>query len=383
MQKFVVIENLRAWMAWWVVLGHALHLTRVNELLPDFPYSGTLFYAMERGDIAVAVFIIVSGFVITHLYLSKEEPYPLYLSRRLLRIYPIYVFCVVLALVARDFYIIAYTEFDWVYGADFRAERIQLEQDHALLHGLLHLTMLHGVVPDTILPFASSSILSPAWSLSLEWQFYLVAPFLIAPLALGGGRAVGLGLALLAVGVAFTAQQHLEWRYMSVLPLAFGYFLVGIASRLLVVSLAQGGIRLSHLVILGAACLLCEGPAIAIWLVFFAFSLHESGLAKTSSPILIAVSRGFFQNARIATIGSWSYSTYLVHIPIYAILIGTYVTVFGREAFSQQISAILIFSSFPLILLISWALYEFVERPFIRLGRTTGRLVVNEAKGGD
>lgn len=40
----------------------------------------------------------------------------------------------------------------------------------------LHLLMLHGVVPEVLVARAPGAFLAPAWSVSLEWQFYLVAP---------------------------------------------------------------------------------------------------------------------------------------------------------------------------------------------------------------
>ncbi len=75
-------------MAWWVVLGHALILSGLSAFIPQ--RIGRIVMA---GDIAVDVFIIVSGFVITNLMLAKKETYLPYIVRRAFRIYPIYVLC--------------------------------------------------------------------------------------------------------------------------------------------------------------------------------------------------------------------------------------------------------------------------------------------------
>jgi peptidoglycan/LPS O-acetylase OafA/YrhL len=44
---------------------------------------------------------------------------------------------------------------------------------------LAHLFMMHGAVPNDVLPHSEYAFNMPAWSISLEWQFYLVAPLFI------------------------------------------------------------------------------------------------------------------------------------------------------------------------------------------------------------
>lgn len=173
--NFRSIEGLRAWMAWWVVLGHALQLAGTPAWLNGFMAKNLL-----KADVAVHVFVILSGFVITHLLLSRTEPYSTYITRRFFRLAPVYFACCLFALAIAVFYREAYIELPYAETRDMRAEREALTQEHFGWHALAHLTMLHGAVPQSILRFAGTSILAPAWSLSLEWQFYLVAPFLLS-----------------------------------------------------------------------------------------------------------------------------------------------------------------------------------------------------------
>ena len=70
MRRFDAIEGLRGWLAWWVVLGHALQLSGTAAYLP-----GKVRMIASHGDWSVMLFMIISGFVIAHLLLAKKEDY--------------------------------------------------------------------------------------------------------------------------------------------------------------------------------------------------------------------------------------------------------------------------------------------------------------------
>jgi peptidoglycan/LPS O-acetylase OafA/YrhL len=92
MERFRGIEGMRGWLALIVLLAHLVTATGFTSVVP-----GLAFLAPASGQ-AVTVFIIISGFVIAHLRLSRGEPYPLYIARRALRLYPVYLVCLLLGL---------------------------------------------------------------------------------------------------------------------------------------------------------------------------------------------------------------------------------------------------------------------------------------------
>ena len=128
-------EGLRGCLAWWVVLFHIyLHAGMTNEM------RSRLEFWVGYGWAAVPLFIILSGYVITVLIENQHEPYRVFITRRFFRLAPVY-------------YLLT------MYGA-----ALALRHDrygHALgWHVILHLTMLHGAVPNEILPYSATSRIS-------------------------------------------------------------------------------------------------------------------------------------------------------------------------------------------------------------------------------
>ena len=362
MRNFVSIESLRAYMAWWVVICHASQLGGWMSYLPR-----PIGMLIERGDIAVNVFIIVSGFVITHLILSANEPYGAYLTRRFFRIFPIYIAGLVLAIAVQALYQAAYFH-PWVFGPEIRVDRAAEQTNNFLTHLGLHLTLLHGAVPDSFIPFASSTFLIPAWSLSLEWQFYLVAPLILYMLRRSTLVTIAFVIACLLLHRIAWSGSIGVWAFASFLPLSIHYFLIGILSRLLLGEIVAGKMRAESLVVLGAIVATISSPIEAvIWSAFFALILVEMKIITIESPLLNRLTDLLVFNTRVARAGSWSYSTYLLHIPIFSVVVGL-ATVLHAQI-SQPTVGILILLSFPVVLLLSWVTFTTIEQPFNRIGR--------------
>ncbi|RWR26057.1 acyltransferase [Sinirhodobacter populi] len=371
MRNFTTIESLRGWMAWWVVVGHALHLMGAGPGGGSGPLDNIprpLFSFLVSGDTGVRVFIIISGFVITHLLIGKQESYQNYLLRRFLRLAPIYLFCVLIALLITDLYRLAYVDNPLPVGREMRIERFGQEQENFWTHLLLHLTLLHSVVPDTLLPYASTAFLAPAWSLSLEWQFYLIAPMLIAVVLRSGMAAFWLAVALVAIKFGLH-HSSLHWQYEGFFFLAGDLFMIGILSRMAVERIRQGGSGVGYMLLIVVLLLQVDIKAALIWTFFFALTLCEIGFIPVRSKSVAWLHRILALNPVMSSLGRWSYSTYLIHIPLFSILVGAYVGYVGTDKVSQLMVAIILVASMPLLVLISALLYNFIEKPPIGLGK--------------
>ena len=75
MKKFQAIEGLRGVLAWAVVFSHLVYFADIYT----HGFGGRIAHL---GRPAVLIFIIVSGFVITHVIIERPEPYGSYLTRR-------------------------------------------------------------------------------------------------------------------------------------------------------------------------------------------------------------------------------------------------------------------------------------------------------------
>ena len=373
-KNFVAVESLRGWMAWLVVVGHALHLCGGSAFLPEF-----LYRTLTAGYTAVNVFIIVSGFVITHLILQGKEEYGPYIARRAFRIFPVYIAAVIAAVAVETLYLDAYSA-AWVVQADMRVERAALQWANFWPYAIGHISMLHGIPPDSVLPYSSSAFLAPAWSLSLEWQFYLVAPLLLALLSRNRVTLYVTTAILLALLYASSHGMLGHWKYPSFLPLAIHYFLIGIFSRL---ALEKGSILPDIVLLLVIVAVGRSGKyELLIWALFFVIILIEQGRLPRPAPATLArvAIEACVWNRIVQRLGRWSYSTYLIHIPIFAIFVGTGRTWLGMT--SQTDAVLLVALSIPVVLAASWGMYELIEKPGMAAGRRLASRLSGAANGG-
>ncbi len=241
-----------------------------------------------HGDWAVDGFIILSGFVIAKLISEKPEPYLGYISRRFFRLYPVYLICLALAVLL-----------------------LSPRLDPGLL--VSHLALAQGLLTGS----GSTAILVPSWSISLEWQYYLIAPAFVAVL----WRLRWRWVLVLALVLYLPICRHWDdiflshWPMQSFLPMKLLYFMAGV----ILYRVLPNGL----------------GLPLPAWL------------------------------RPVQYLGKISYSTYLVHYPV-LILIAPY--------FKPHAAFVILAFGAPLIIGLSAALFLLVETPGIRLGRRLSSL---------
>jgi peptidoglycan/LPS O-acetylase OafA/YrhL len=189
-EQLASLTPLRGIAALWVVIFHfcwyfpGVHPER---------YTGAVY----KGYLAVDMFFVLSGFVITHVY--KEgfahrvtgRRYREFLKARVARIYPLHI-TVLLLFVAT-----ATAERAANYALRGSFEPIPLLGERSLGGLLANLVMLQGLWAREL------SWNDPSWSISLEFLAYLLFPLLF-PLLWRAGAAAKAGLGGLLL-VALTA----------------------------------------------------------------------------------------------------------------------------------------------------------------------------------
>jgi peptidoglycan/LPS O-acetylase OafA/YrhL len=358
MKHIKEFDGLRGLLALWVFASHVIELG---------PYPGLA--GPLRPNIAVDIFIILSGFVIFHL-LHNGEDYRTFITRRWFRLFPVFALCFLLALAL------------FVSLRIYDDTAFALHPDRKLLpHVFAHLTMLHGAVPEQWLPDTARAILPPAWSISVEWQFYLIAPLLFAFAMRPNWKVTCVFLALLGVRVlcevgrqraAVHGLAHgFTFNMQAFLPLKLEYFAVGAGSYAIWRWLAERNRpfhlpRLAYALLIPVVLLLAKkSPAMALWLggMMALVNVHfgpGGGWVGAFSRLLNA--------SPVQWLGQTSYCVYLLHVP--ALVLVRQVIVLTMPGLSAPaLQAGLVLGGLAATLSGAWLLHTAVEQPMIRLGK--------------
>jgi peptidoglycan/LPS O-acetylase OafA/YrhL len=190
-QKFLAIEGLRGWLAWAVVFTHLTYMS-------NFGMKGLSWLFRSIGLPSVQIFIIVSGFVVTHVIIEKRDSYIPFLVKRFARIFPLLAITCLIGFFTGDLLAVAMGDvgFPDPEFAKIAAEVAASNHLHLSSHLLAHFFMLHGLIPNEWLADSEYAFNLPAWSISLEWQFYLLAPLIVFILLQRRSLVIPLALAV-------------------------------------------------------------------------------------------------------------------------------------------------------------------------------------------
>jgi peptidoglycan/LPS O-acetylase OafA/YrhL len=360
------LDGLRAVASLYVVLFHA------GVGFNSGPLTGVariVWHTLVFGHDAVAIFIVLSGYCLM-LPVARSEGQLVrglasYFARRAWRILPPYYATVLGSLLLIALVPVLETPTTTIWADSFPAFGLAPIGSHLLL--------IHNLFRSL-----ANRIDGPLWSVATEWQIYFFFPLLLLPLwrRFGAaltvlvGFAIGCSLLWLAPDVA---NSSASW-YLGLFALGMCAAGIGFASRPLESALRERvpwgvlSALLLALAALGASVLIkfwfrhmplsdaMVGATTAVSLVYL--TKHAVKPASTSRPFCLRV----LESAPLVAVGRFSYSLYLTHLPVVALLY------FGlrRLALSASTEMLLLsVLSVPASLLFSYAFFWVFERRFV------------------
>lgn len=303
-------------------------------------WAGVLKPLLNTAEIGVFLFFAISGFILmlpfarAHLLSSEKVPLKKYYLRRLTRLEPPYLLAMIFLFVMKI---------------------IVLKESFFYLLPHLGATLLYL---HTLIYHEMSRITPITWSLEIEIQFYLLAPFLASIFRLSKS------LRRCIIVITILTLPFLQYFYHIPQDTFLGtmqYFLVGFLLADLYV--CQDKINISNGFI----------KPVGLMLLLFLIIVKPSNLLNTFLyPFMIFVFYCFvlnvkfwkdiFSNKLLTSIGGMCYSIYLLHFAIISFV--------GMKIFYLKASGSYFFNVFvqiiiqlPIVLLISSIYYLLIERP--------------------
>jgi len=324
-----------------------------------------------NGSFAVDVFIILSGFVIAHLINTNKETYKLFILRRALRLFPVYLFALLISACMVDLSIAFLENLQWEHPKTInRLAIFEQTKVYFYFHLFTHSLLLHGLFPQSMFPLGVYTFLGQAWSLTLEWQFYICAPFILYFFKRGAIYQM-ITLSILLIIEYFT---HQYFGYQSFLFSNISLFILGIICNVIFTQYRNKRLNeASYFKYISFTCMifmtyktLNNGPLYMIpVIVWYITIISES---TNASYWLFKLASYIVNLPAILYIGKISYSAYCLHM----IFLYSFGYLFNNILQIQyQIFYALLMLIVPIIftLFFSGVTYKYIEKPFIKIGK--------------
>jgi peptidoglycan/LPS O-acetylase OafA/YrhL len=337
---FQFLDALRGLASAWVVLFHltvSSTLPAVTGGVPGFLWA-TIF---GRGGLGVAVFFVLSGFVICHSLrrgLGSGPELGTYLLRRAIRLTPPYWAAIGVAVAVHGLAAAVNHESFAPGGAPLSVGRV-----------LSHLFYLEGLVGHEYLN-------DVFWTLTVEMQFYIIlGVFLMGVTVLGRGRprtftvSVWGAAALTLAGVRFDGDPQTTF-----VPLFYAFFLGAIVYWAWTARIGYGIVAV-YLGVLGL--LFVERPD-----AFLATTILTGGLMLAAAATNDGLAR-WLSAPPFQFLGRISYSLYLTHVPVQGAVLLAVVNVAGTGPTAVVLAAVLSTVASLVAALVFW---RAIERPAMR-----------------
>jgi peptidoglycan/LPS O-acetylase OafA/YrhL len=356
------VDHLRFGAAALVVMYHTIHNLRPDTgpepgKQPDWVYSNNpVATFLIEGHSGVALFMVLSGFILTTGSLGRDIDYRSFVRNRLLRVGPLYLVVLLLALATAG--------------------------EHFSLWAAIQTTLGFGRMPGGFTAGAFAVVL---WAVGVEVQFYLLFPFFLRLLNGRGPRPLLqfiLLMMVMRVLAALSAVSGSNWNYDH---LTF-FSLVGRIDQFLIGMLAAYFFpQIRGLIGRAWIAVLALGVTVGALFVYNVLHGHAGPghlwrtvwvdvEALVWAGLLVSyVGTVRFGRGRLSKVLAWagerSYGLYLLHVPfIYVVMFrGWRLDVPGGPIVDATATGLVLI--LPCAVLLSALTFSAVERPFLSLRR--------------
>lgn len=344
-QRLTALDSLRGIASLAVLIHHYVESLPIKSNFYR-TIKNTPLHGFWDGGAAVMLFFVLSGFVLSVPY--RDKPFKLlsFYTKRWFRIYPAYALSIVVAVVLKEFLfrpagMAPYTnwvKFFWTW--DFSQNGIKET-----------IKALSLIIRD----FDANLINPVVWSLVLEMQMSMIFPFLIV---LVRKMNLTFNLTVLAflffLGKSYHLAQFLPVFYTGILLARYKEELTAVAKRF-----SPYFLFLVGLVLYSSSSFLGN--------LYDPFKFYIIALGASLFILILITFYGPSQalsHPVLKTLGDWSYSLYLFHVPILLVFLSwfdNWLLIFMLTIITTLIGSAVVF--------------KIVEMPFQRLGKKiTGRL---------
>jgi len=328
------LTGVRFFAAAWVVALHFGEITPTHTV--KYPIADNF---VSKGGLGVDLFFVLSGFILSYVYTEtfsrsvRSSDYRTFILFRIGRIYPVHLvtFLFMMLLLGAQLAL---------SGGTAHPERF------TSVMVVSTLTMTHAWIPGVVSPNL------PSWSISAELFAYLLFPMLIVLIA-----RLRAGAALFIVTGILLATTYESLPFDAPLVRVMAGFLVG-----------MGAFRLGHIEIRGR--LQRWGGLIAValivcWVVSSAAPRLELGVVLFAALIVLVRSTNdlagrFLALPALVYLGEVSYSLYMVHWPVRAVLRQAFASVGVADSVHPGLISL---SYWVTSILAAIAMYHIIEQP--------------------
>jgi peptidoglycan/LPS O-acetylase OafA/YrhL len=298
-QRLAFLDGIRALCALYVMFSHIV----VTQTAP----SEAIMLAFAPSELAVCIFIILSGYSLGIASQRRPTTYVTFIRRRAWRILPPYLASLIISVVLIETVIGSKTGTHW-------DEVVPLSWAGVVISTLLlqdWIVQSHG--PNFVF-----------WSIAVEWHLYFVFPVLLLALR-RMGRPVLLGMSALGACVlwAIWSEHRVYSGFAPEMLILFVFGLLAADLTLATDEFATVFKRVFRPPFTVALLVVCGGVAVGLVKIFPDYLLGSLILGFAVSAFMIALAndethfvRRILEYRPLVNIGFFSYSLYLIHAPV-------------------------------------------------------------------